>query len=71
MTSTTRVKAHDRRKPEKPAVYLEKHAQLRAEIAVLKKPAAASRASVPTGRPIDAVLYYAGKLKSLVAEGRH
>lgn len=63
------VKSHQRRRPEKPAVYLETHAKLRAEVAAMKR-TNDFRESVDYQLGQSALMLIAGRLKVLAIRAR-
>ncbi|CAN7453296.1 hypothetical protein LJR235_002927 [Pararhizobium sp. LjRoot235] len=64
MTVTTTVRSHQRRKPEKPQVYVDTHVKLRAEVAEMKR-VNDFRDSVDYQPGTNALLLIAGRLKVL------
>lgn len=69
MTSTTPVRAHTRRKPEKPAVYIETHAKLRAEVEAMRR-VNKLRDEIEYEPGTSALLLIAGRLKVLALKAK-
>lgn len=63
------VKSHTRRKPEKPAVYIETHAKLRAEVAAMNR-TNDFRESIGYEPGQNALLLIAGRLKILAIKAK-
>lgn len=71
--TTVSVRSHERKRPEKPQVYIDKHEQLRNEVAAAMKPFNEFRDEIhyePGSRPVEIVMACARGLKRLALTGR-